>query len=41
MNAGARVAAGILLVFLPADTILPPEALAILAGIDRGGEAPR
>lgn len=37
MNAGARTAAGTILVFLPADTILPPQALAVLAGVDRAG----
>lgn len=37
MNAGARAARGSLLVFLPADTLLPPEALGVLGAIDRDG----
>ncbi len=37
MNAGARASSGSLLVFLPADTLLPPTALAALASIDRVG----
>jgi len=40
MNAGARAATGSLLCFLPADTLLPPGALACLARIARSG-APR
>jgi rSAM/selenodomain-associated transferase 2 len=35
MNAGARVARGSLLVFLPADTVLPPNALTLLDRFDR------
>ena len=37
MNAGAREAAGTLLVFLPADTVLPPAALPSLCAIDAAG----
>ena len=37
MNCGARRAAGSLLVFVPADTRLPADALSCLARIDREG----
>jgi GT2 family glycosyltransferase len=36
MNHGARLATGSLLVFLPADTLLPEGALRTLARIDQG-----
>jgi rSAM/selenodomain-associated transferase 2 len=35
MNAGAQAAHGSLLVFLPADTVLPPDALTLLGRVDR------
>lgn len=40
MNRGAARAVGSLLVFVPADTILPPDALSCLARIDRDGRPP-
>jgi rSAM/selenodomain-associated transferase 2 len=39
MNAGARAARGELLVFLHADTTLPPAALAVIRGALEGGRA--
>ncbi len=37
MNAGARAARGSLLAFVPADTLLPPGAVAALAEVDARG----
>ena len=37
MNRGADAASGSLLVFVPADTRLPPDALEVLTAIDRAG----